>query len=200
MASDAKLAELVREIARRALAAKLRLVTAESCTGGWIAKVFTDLADSSHWFERGYVTYSNEAKLQNLGVSKETLVAHGAVSEAVVREMALGALRATGADVAVAVSGIAGPSGGTPEKPVGTVWFAVAHRNAAGSAPAPGAAAARAHPAGSPSTADTSDRALRECAAVCRYQLFPGDREAVRRSSVHYALELLLEHALPKPP
>src|SRR5262245_20674636 len=175
MASDAKLAEMVEEIARRALAAKMHLVTAESCTGGWIAKVFTDLAESSHWFERGYVTYSNEAKMQDLGVSKQTLASHGAVSEATVREMALGALRATGADVAVAVSGIAGPSGGTPEKPVGTVWFAVARRNAAGAQPT----------AGSP---------VAEAVAVCRHQLFPGDREAVRRASVHYALELLLEH------
>jgi nicotinamide-nucleotide amidase len=143
-------------------------VTAESCTGGWIAKVITDLADSSRWFERGYVTYSNEAKLQDLGVSKETLAAHGAVSEATVQEMARGALRETGADVAVSVSGIAGPSGGTPDKPVGTVWFAVARRN--------------------------------DAAVVSRYQLFPGDREAVRRKSVHYALELLLQHALPNSP
>lgn len=159
--------ELVKEIARRALAAKLHIVTAESCTGGWIAKVFTDLAESSHWFERGYVTYSNEAKMQDIGVSKETLAGHGAVSEATVREMALGALRATGADVAVAVSGIAGPSGGTPDKPVGTVWFAVAR--------------------GSDGAVLHSSR-----------QIFPGDREAVRRSSVQYALELLLKHALPK--
>ena len=167
MANDARFGELVSEVARRALAAKRHLVTAESCTGGWIAKVITDLADSSHWFERGYVTYSNEAKMQDLGVSKETLAAHGAVSEATVREMALGALRATGADIAIAVSGIAGPKGGTPDKPVGTVWFAVA---------SPGGA------------------------VECRRQLFPGNREAVRRSSVEYALELILQHALPKVP
>src|SRR5262245_26753158 len=193
MASDAKLAEMVEEIARRALAAKMHLVTAESCTGGWIAKVITDLADSSRWFERGYVTYSNEAKMQDLGVSKETLVAHGAVSEATVREMALGALRATSADVAVSVSGIAGPSGGTPEKPVGTVWFAIALRTAAGS-PLTAVTAARdphAHAAAS---------AIADTAAICRHRLFPGDREAVRCGSVQYALELLLEHALPKPP
>ena len=167
MANDARFGELVNEVARRALAAKRHLVTAESCTGGWLAKVFTDLADSSRWFERGYVTYSNEAKMQDLGVSKETLAAHGAVSDATVREMALGALRATGADIAVAVSGIAGPSGGTPDKPVGTVWFAVA---------GPGGM------------------------VESRHQLFPGDREAVRRSSVEYALELILQHALPKVP
>jgi nicotinamide-nucleotide amidase len=168
MANDARLLELANEVARRALAAKRHLVTAESCTGGWIAKVMTDLAESSHWFERGYVTYSNEAKMQDLGVSKETLAAHGAVSEATVREMALGALHATGADIAVAVSGIAGPSGGTADKPVGTVWFAVV-----------------ASPGG---------------AVESRRQLFPGDREAVRRSSVAYALELILQHALPKVP
>jgi nicotinamide-nucleotide amidase len=163
MANDARLLELVNEVARRALAAKRHVVTAESCTGGWVAKVMTDLAGSSRWFERGYVTYSNEAKMQDLGVSKETLATHGAVSEATAREMALGALRATGADIAVAVSGIAGPDGGTPDKPVGTVWFAVAST-------APG--------------------------VESRRQLFPGDREAVRRSSVAYALELLLQHAL----
>src|SRR6185312_1239846 len=185
MDSDAKLAELVKEIARRALAAKVHLVTAESCTGGWIAKVITDLADSSRWFERGYVTYSNEAKMQDLGVSKETLLAHGAVSEATVREMALGALRATGADIAVSVSGIAGPSGGTPDKPVGTVWFAVAHRNTASPQPTAGITAGDTRAVGG---------AVADASVVCRHRLFPGDREAVRRGSVHYALELLLEH------
>jgi nicotinamide-nucleotide amidase len=100
------------------------IVTAESCTGGWIAKVLTDVPGSSAWFERGFVTYHNRAKVEMLGVSTETLNRHGAVSEPVVREMAEGALRRSAAERAVAVSGIAGPGGATPGKPVGTVWLA----------------------------------------------------------------------------
>ncbi|HCI13156.1 MAG: damage-inducible protein CinA [Gallionellales bacterium GWA2_60_142] len=107
----------------------LMLATAESCTGGGVAQVITDVAGSSAWFERGFVTYSNLSKQQMLGVSEDTLQRHGAVSEAVVREMAAGALRHSGAQVALAVSGIAGPDGGTPDKPVGTVWFAWALRD-----------------------------------------------------------------------
>lgn len=102
----------------------LRLATAESCTGGWVAKVVTDIAGSSAWFDRGYVTYSNAAKVEMLGVRPQTLAAHGAVSEPVVLEMAAGALERSQAQVAVAVSGIAGPGGGSTDKPVGTVWFA----------------------------------------------------------------------------
>jgi len=101
-----------------------RLVTAESCTGGWVAKCVTDIAGSSSWFDRGFVTYSNAAKRDLLGVTAATLDAHGAVSEATVGEMATGALGRSEADVSLAVSGIAGPDGGTPEKPVGTVWLA----------------------------------------------------------------------------
>lgn len=100
------------------------LATAESCTGGWIAKAVTDLPGSSDWFGYGLVSYSNDAKRRLLGVAGETLADEGAVSEAVVLEMARGALAASGADVAVAVSGIAGPTGGSRDKPVGTVWFA----------------------------------------------------------------------------
>jgi len=102
----------------------MRLATAESCTGGWIAKVLTDLAGSSDWFERGVVTYSNRSKHELVGVREATLERHGAVSEASVREMAAGLLARSGADITLAVSGIAGPGGGTPDKPVGTVWFA----------------------------------------------------------------------------
>lgn len=105
------------------------LATAESCTGGWIAKCCTDVAGSSAWFDRGFITYSNAAKQDMLGVRAETLAQYGAVSEAVVAEMATGALRHSQAHIAVAVSGIAGPSGGSPEKPVGTVCFAWAMRN-----------------------------------------------------------------------
>lgn len=104
------------------------ITCAESCTGGWIAKTITDIAGSSAWFERGFVTYSNQAKSAMLGVRASTLERHGAVSAPVVHEMALGALAAAAADYAVAVSGIAGPDGGTLEKPVGTVWFGFAAR------------------------------------------------------------------------
>jgi nicotinamide-nucleotide amidase len=102
----------------------LRLALAESCTGGWLAKVVTDLAGSSAWLDRGFVTYSNAAKQEMLGVRAETLAAHGAVSEAVVAEMAVGALGRSSAQVAIAISGVAGPGGGSPEKPVGTVCLA----------------------------------------------------------------------------
>lgn len=102
----------------------LMLSVAESCTGGWLAKVCTDLDGSSRWFDRGFVTYSNRAKQQMLGVNEQTLQAEGAVSEAVVIEMVSGALLHSDAHVAVSISGIAGPDGGTAEKPVGTVWFA----------------------------------------------------------------------------
>ncbi len=111
-----------------AVAAELKvqgrmLATAESCTGGWIAKVCTDLAGSSAWFERGLVTYSNEAKQELLGVRASDIYRFGAVSEEVAAAMASGAVQLSRADVAVSVSGIAGPDGGSPEKPVGTVCF-----------------------------------------------------------------------------
>lgn len=100
------------------------LATAESCTGGGVATAVTEIAGSSAWFDRSFVTYSNQAKIDMLGVSSDTLLRFGAVSEAAVREMVAGALRHSQAQVALAISGIAGPGGGTPEKPVGTVWFA----------------------------------------------------------------------------
>jgi nicotinamide-nucleotide amidase len=99
------------------------LATAESCTGGMIAAACTALAGSSHWFERGFVTYSNEAKTEMLGVDAALVDSHGAVSEVVARAMAFGAVRQSRARVSVAVTGIAGPAGGSPDKPVGTVWF-----------------------------------------------------------------------------
>ena len=102
----------------------LMLATAESCTGGGVAQAITEVAGSSAWFERGFITYSNLAKQQMLGVNEATLKQHGAVSEATVREMVAGALKTSAAQVALAVSGIAGPDGGTADKPVGTVWFA----------------------------------------------------------------------------
>jgi nicotinamide-nucleotide amidase len=107
----------------------MSLATAESCTGGGIAQAVTGIAGSSAWFDRGFVTYSNQSKQQMLGVQESTLIAYGAVSEAVVREMAEGALANSTAQCSLAVSGIAGPDGGTPDKPVGTVWFAWALAN-----------------------------------------------------------------------
>lgn len=116
--------ELARRLGERLKAAKAVLATAESCTGGWAAQVVTSVAGSSNWFDRGFVTYSDAAKQELLGVRAETLRAHGAVSEATAREMARGALEHSAATVALAITGVAGPGGGTPQKPVGTVCFA----------------------------------------------------------------------------
>lgn len=160
---DPDLKALAAEVAAGLLASGRQLVTAESCTGGWIAKTCTDLPGSSRWFRGGVVAYCNELKAAVLGVNAETLAAEGAVSEAVVREMAVGALERLGGDVAVAVSGIAGPDGGVPGKPVGTVWLAWAHRGDAG---------VRVH-----------------AVAVS----LAGDRRQVRRRAVHRALAGLLE-------
>lgn len=112
------------ELARRLNARRLKMATAESCTGGGIAYVLTEIIGASDWFERGFVTYSNDAKMEMLGVAAATLDRHGAVSEATVLEMARGALIRSRADVSVAVSGVAGPGGGSADKPVGTVWIA----------------------------------------------------------------------------
>lgn len=120
---DRSLQLLASDVGAKLKAKGLKLAAAESCTGGWIAKALTDVAGSSVWFERGFITYSNKAKLAMLGVRQASLDAHGAVSETVVREMAEGAADWSLAQVAVAVSGIAGPDGGSPEKPVGTVWI-----------------------------------------------------------------------------
>ena len=136
------------------------LAVAESCTGGWVAQALTTIAGSSDWFERGFVTYSNAAKEEMLGVSAATLAAHGAVSEPTAREMARGALARSHAQLALAITGIAGPSGGTPDKPVGTVCFAWAAANG---------------------MLDAQTRR------------FDGDRDSVRRQSVAFALQRLLE-------
>ncbi|HET7812328.1 MAG TPA: CinA family protein [Steroidobacteraceae bacterium] len=165
--SDSALSALSRDVAARLLAGRRRLGTAESCTGGWIAKLCTDIAGSSDWFDCGFVCYSNAAKTRDLGVPEKLIETEGAVSDAVVRAMAEGVIARTAADVAIAVSGIAGPGGAVPGKPVGTVWFALAQR----------------HP----------DR------LECQGHLiqFDGDRDAVRRQSVEYALNLV--RALPYP-
>ncbi len=154
---------LVGQVAAGLQAAGRSLVVAESCTGGWIAKACTDAPGSSRWFRGGAVVYDDALKQAMLGVPGETLAREGAVSEAVVREMAAGALERLGGDVAIAVSGIAGPDGGTPGKPVGTVWFAWATRR-------PGRIEVR---------------------AVRRW--FEGSRDAVRREAVRTGLEGVLD-------
>lgn len=115
---------LAEKLGRRLKRAKAMLVSAESCTGGWAAQVVTSVSGSSDWFDRGYVTYSNSAKQELLGVRKSTLEKHGAVSEETAREMALGALGRGRGTIALAITGVAGPSGGTAAKPVGTVCIA----------------------------------------------------------------------------
>jgi len=167
MLSNAELLELAERVAHKLRAAERRLATAESCTGGWVAKALTDIAGSSQWFECGYVTYSNEAKVRDLKVAPATLESFGAVSEQTVREMAEGALRVTAASVALALSGIAGPDGGSAEKPVGTVWFC---------------AAARQGPA--------TD-------IIAEAELFSGDRAEIRSRAVEHALRLILRLDLP---
>ena len=121
--SHPDLDSLAEAVGHRLLERGLALVTAESCTGGWIAKTLTDVAGSSQWFDRGMVTYSNRAKEEMLDVPAEVLAEYGAVSEQVALAMAQGALRRSRAQVAVAVTGIAGPDGGSGDKPVGTVWI-----------------------------------------------------------------------------
>lgn len=121
--TDASLIVQAQAVAEALLVRGQTMVTAESCTGGWIAKVLTDIAGSSQWFECGVVAYSYEAKEALLGVSPQTLQRTGAVSEETVVEMVSGALARYGAGIAVAVTGVAGPSGGTSDKPVGTVWI-----------------------------------------------------------------------------
>jgi nicotinamide-nucleotide amidase len=121
---DRELAGLAATLGACLLARGLRVTTAESCTGGWIAKALTDIAGSSEWFEAGYVTYSNRAKAEMLAVPLDLLSQHGAVSEPVVSVMAAQARSLARVDLAVAVSGVAGPGGGSAAKPVGTVWFA----------------------------------------------------------------------------
>ncbi len=167
MVSDEDLLRLSVRTGRHLLSAGERLATAESCTAGWIAKVLTDVPGSSDWFESGYVCYSDAAKQRDLGVAAATLRTQGAVSEPTVREMASGALERTGADLALSVSGIAGPTGAVSGKPVGTVWFALAHRRG------------------------------QAVEVVARVKFFKGDRDAVRRKSVQFALQLVLALELP---
>lgn len=159
---DADLKRLAARVGARLLSSEHSVATAESCTGGWVAKALTDVAGSSQWFFEGFVTYGNEAKVRRLGVPRSVLVADGAVSEATARAMAIGALTLTEAQVAVAVTGIAGPGGAVPGKPVGTVWLAWAER-----------------------------RGRRIRVRVLRKH-FRGSRDAVRRKTVQAALRGLL--------
>jgi len=163
---DDALIERVALLAEALRSRGLRLATAESCTGGLFAALCTSLAGSSDWFERGFITYSNAAKTEALGVDASLIAAHGAVSEPVARAMAAGALVHSPADLALAVTGIAGPGGATPGKPVGLVWLALASRGAAGDW---------------------------NCSA--EHHVWPGDRTAVRSATVHWGLERLLAFA-----
>ncbi len=122
--SESELEHLTSRVASQLLLLRQRLAVAESCTGGWLAKCCTDLAGSSSWFERGYVTYSNQAKHDVLGVDEQLICTYGAVSKQTARAMAEGTLKQAKADISVAITGIAGPSGGSADKPVGTVWIA----------------------------------------------------------------------------
>lgn len=124
--TENEILQLSARAGERLKARRAKVTCAESCTGGWLAKAITDVAGSSAWFDCGFVTYSNQAKQEMVGVKAETLARYGAVSAEVVTEMAAGALNRAGANVAVAISGIAGPDGGTEDKPVGTVWFGFA--------------------------------------------------------------------------
>jgi nicotinamide-nucleotide amidase len=161
-ATDRDLARLAGRVGSKLLKSGRVVATAESCSGGWIAKALTDIAGSSQWFGEGFVTYNNESKSRRLGVPRSVLQTHGAVSEATVRAMVTGALRQTGAQLAVAVTGIAGPGGAVPGKPVGTVWLGWAAR---------------------------SGRLIR---VAVQLKHFRGDRESVRRKTVRLALQGLL--------
>jgi nicotinamide-nucleotide amidase len=162
MQSDLELRALAVELAERLGSRGHTLVTAESCTGGWVGKVLTDIAGSSAWYRGGVVSYSNELKMALLGVRAETLATHGAVSAETAREMALGALERLGGTHALAVTGIAGPDGGTPTKPVGLVWFGWVWRDG------------------------------REVRAMVAEERFAGDREAIRRLAVARSLRGVL--------
>ena len=122
--NENEISHLLRQLAPRLVARDLRIATAESCTGGWVAKLITDLEGSSHWYECSIISYSNQAKHELLGVAQDLLDTCGAVSQPVVKAMVLGLLDRCNAGIGIAISGVAGPGGGSAEKPVGTVWIA----------------------------------------------------------------------------
>ena len=185
--AEAQTARLVQALAAQLLARGWMLATAESCTGGLIAAACTDLAGSSSWFERGFVTYSNAAKAQMLGIDAALIAQHGAVSETVARAMAQGALQHAHAQVALAVTGVAGPGGGSADKPVGTVWFAWALPQGAS---APDAGADLAGGASVPAQATALHSEIMH---------FMGDRAAVRQATLQHSLRRLLELLPPLP-
>ncbi len=153
-----------KTLAQLLLARGWKLALAESCTGGLVCATLTELSGSSEWFERGYITYSNQAKTECLGVPAELIASHGAVSEPVARSMAQGAQRNGGANIGDSITGIAGPTGGTAKKPVGTVCFGWTIQNAAG-----------------------------ENVTTCQTKLLSGDRQAIRQQAAEYALAGLLQ-------
>lgn len=177
LSHDAEVAALVEALAQRLLAQGWMLATAESCTSGLIAAACTELAGSSHWFERGFVTYSNAAKAQMLGVDAALIAAHGAVSEPVARAMAQGAVQHANVAVSLAVTGVAGPGGGSADKPVGTVWFSWA---------VPDAAATGAR------TDALAPQPVQGLQLHSEVQHFAGDRAAVRQATVRHSLRCLL--------
>lgn len=166
MINNDEMTRLSIEVGKALIEKKSTLTTAESCTGGWIAKVITDIAGSSDYYHRGFVTYSNEAKHEMIGVNEQTLLEYGAVSEEVVCQMAKGALLTANADFAVSVSGIAGPGGGSAEKPVGLVWFGFAAR---------------------------TEKGIHVSAKHC---IFAGSREQVRAQSVVFSLKSMLNEII----
>ncbi|WP_432422274.1 CinA family protein [Robbsia betulipollinis] len=181
MPASHHLQPLAVELGETLSAAGLLLVSAESCTGGMIAAAITDIPGSSAWFERGYVTYSNEAKSTAIGVPGPLIARHGAVSEPVAKAMAEGALAASFAQIAVAVTGIAGPGGGTPAKPVGTVCFGWA-RHPSGAVPG--------H---APDRAGNGDGVARDAmVALTETRHFDGDRASIREQATLHALRGLL--------
>ena len=129
MISNDELQDLAIKIGQLLTETKKSVSTAESCTGGWIGKEFTGIPGSSKWYGFGFITYSNKAKLKTLGVSKDVLLEEGAVSEKVVKEMAEGAIKNSGSDFSISISGIAGPTGGSEDKPVGTVCFGIGSKD-----------------------------------------------------------------------
>lgn len=160
---------LVKQIASACMPHQTKIVTAESCTGGMISTALTDISGSSAYFDCGFVTYSDEAKAELLNVSSASLSKHGAVSETVAMEMAIGALQASQAHIALSVTGIAGPTGGSAEKPVGLVYFGLAYRSKT-----------------------SPDASL----SVTSYrEVFSGDRSAVRKQTQKRGLELILKQA-----
>ena len=162
---NTELTSIVEQLSQLLINNNKQLTVAESCTGGWVAKVLTDLAGSSAWFERGFVTYSNEAKQEMLGVAISTLETYGAVSQETVSEMATGALKNSHADFSLSISGIAGPDGGSAEKPVGLVWFGWANKT------------------------ETSQKVI-----TSEKIIFKGDRNAIREQAVTYALSCLIQY------